>query len=67
MPGLVVTVKQVCLATQQVIIEPNERSALDARIALCFHSHGHWPGASERGRYTRQRLPNDTFSGIVEL
>ena len=28
----------------------NERSALDARTALCLHIEGHWPGASESGR-----------------
>ena len=27
----------------------NERSALDARTALCLHVEAHWPGASESG------------------
>jgi hypothetical protein len=29
---------------------PNERSALDARTALCFHFGDYWPGASESER-----------------
>jgi len=29
---------------------PNLRSALDARVALCFHIGKHWPGASESER-----------------
>lgn len=28
----------------------NERSALDARKALCFHINADWPGASESER-----------------
>jgi hypothetical protein len=27
------------------------RSSLDARTGLCLHIGGHWPGASESGRY----------------
>ncbi len=26
---------------------PNERAALEARMALCSHVERHWPGASE--------------------
>ena len=32
-------------------MKPNKRSALDARTALCLHIEGHWPGASESGRW----------------
>jgi hypothetical protein len=28
----------------------NPRSALDARMGLCFHIERHWPGAGESGR-----------------
>ena len=30
--------------------QPNPRSALDARTALCLHIVRHWPGASESER-----------------
>jgi hypothetical protein len=34
----------------------NERSALDARPALCFHFERHWPGASESERWATMRF-----------
>ena len=30
----------------------NLRSALDARMLLCFHTQAHWPGACESERWT---------------
>ncbi len=33
----------------------NERSALDVRTVLCFHSERHWPGVSELRRSPTMR------------
>jgi hypothetical protein len=35
---------------------PNQRSALDARTALCLHMQAHWPGASESERSATTRV-----------
>jgi hypothetical protein len=35
---------------QWLLSRPNPRCALDARMALCSHIEGHWPGASESER-----------------
>jgi hypothetical protein len=44
------------LMTRLRLRAPNERSALDARTAFCFHFEAHWPGASESERYAQARF-----------
>ncbi len=34
----------------------NERSGVDAGMALCLHRLGHWPGATHRERYRDVKL-----------
>jgi hypothetical protein len=39
------------LRPAESIRDANERSALDARTALCLHIEAQWPGASESERW----------------